>query len=75
MTVLAPPTTTADPELDALITKFGARWEITRRTDYGGTPGAFHAVRHDPRPSLQGLRSATAEGLRSAIECAEAMPR
>lgn len=65
----------ADPELDALVADHGAKWTITRRTDYAGAPGAFHAVRHDPRPALQGLRAATADGLRSAIECAEGMGR
>ena len=74
MTALASPAT-VDPELAALLTDHGARWDITRLTDYGGSPGAFHAVRHDPRPSLQGLRSATADGLHSAIEYAEAMTR
>lgn len=75
MTALASPTATIAPELDALLADHGARWDITRSTDHGGAPGAFHAVRLDPRPSLQGLSADTAEGLRFTIECAEAMPR
>ncbi|WP_017612134.1 hypothetical protein [Nocardiopsis salina] len=76
MAATAPPTTTAsaDPELAALVAAHGTGWDITRYADHGGAPGAFHAVRHDPRPALQGLRAATAAELHAAIECAEAMP-
>lgn len=66
---------TADPELTALIAAHGSRWTITRHVDHRGTRGAFRAVRHDPRPSLQGLRAATAEELRAAIECVEVRTR
>lgn len=77
MTATAPPTAinTADPELTALIAAHGTRWTITRHTDHGGAPGAWFARRHDPRPALQGLRAATAEQLRAAIEYAEARTR
>lgn len=77
MSAVAPPVlvTTVDPELGAILTDHGARWGITRRTDHGSNPGAFHAVRHDPRPSLQRLSAGTAEDLRSAIECVEETAR
>lgn len=77
MNATAPPVAvdTADPELTALITAYGTGWTITRSTDHGGTPGAWFARRHDPRPSLQGLRAATAEELRAAIECVEVRTR
>ncbi len=64
-----------DPELAVLNAQFGDRWTITRRIDHGGALGACHAVRHDPRPSLQGLSAHTAAGLWAAIEYAEAIPR
>lgn len=74
MTALMP-ATEADPELAALVADHGTEWGIAHSLDCTGAPGPWHAVRHDPRPSLQGLGSDTAAGLRAAIECAEAMAR
>ena len=62
-------------DLDRLRAEFAGRWEITRHTDHGGTPGAWHAIRLDPAPALQGVRASTAQGLRWYLNEADAARR
>lgn len=64
-----------DPDLERLRAEFAGRWEITRHTDHGGTPGAWHAIRLDPAPALQGVRASTADGLRWCLNEADAARR
>lgn len=62
-------------DLEQLRAEFAGRWEITRHTDHGGTPGAWHAIRLDPAPALQGVRASTAQGLRWCLTEADAVRR
>ncbi len=62
-------------DLEQLRAEFAGRWEITRHTDHGGTPGAWHAIRLDPTPALQGVRASTADGLRRRLTEADAARR
>ena len=45
------------PALELLRARHAREWDIYRTTD------AWHAVRRDPRPALQGLSATTARGL------------
>lgn len=65
-------TTPEDVQLADLIEDHGARWRIWRSMSEHQVAGDWHARRATPAGALRELRADTADGLRRALQNAEA---